>query len=129
MVGISDGDSFVLIDGSGARITIRMFGIDTPEWDQPHGAQAKKALARLVANQQVGLVVVDTDGFGRTVATVYKGRENINLTLVENGHAWWFHRYAPYERHLQDAEKKARQRSLGLWSNANPMPPWDWRRR
>ena len=111
------------------RSEIRLFGIDSPEWDQPHGEQARDALAGLVSRQQVGLVTVETDGFGRTVATVYMDGRNINLTMVENGHAWWYRRYAPYERHLAEAEQQARQRARGLWSNPDPRPPWEWRRR
>jgi endonuclease YncB( thermonuclease family) len=129
VVGITDGDSLVLLDERDERHEVRLFGIDTPEWDQPHGKSAKRALASLVSRQQVGLVVVNTDGFGRTVATVYLGERNINLAMVEAGHAWWFRRYAPYERHLEQAEQEARQAKRGLWGDPEPIPPWSWRRR
>ena len=128
VVKIMDGDSLSLLDSARRQHTIRLFGIDTPEWDQPHGSRAKKALARLVDGRNIGVVKVDTDTFGRTVGTVFVGDTNVNLAMVEAGHAWWFARYAPYERHLAAAEEEARERQLGLWSSANPVPPWKWRR-
>ena len=129
VVKIMDGDSLSLLDANKQQHTIRLYGIDTPEWDQPHGKAAKNALAKLVDRRTVGVVTVDTDTFGRTVGTVYRGSRNINLALVEAGHAWWFTRYAPYERHLEDAEKQARAQRIGLWSTREPTPPWVWRRR
>lgn len=127
-VKIMDGDTLSLLDSEKRQHTIRLFGIDTPEWNQPHGSSAKKALARLVDGRNIGVVKVDTDTFGRTVGTVYVGDSNVNLALVESGHAWWFARYAPYERHLAAAEEQAREARIGLWAGQDPIPPWRWRR-
>lgn len=129
VVKIIDGDSLSLLDAGNRQHTIRLYGIDTPEWDQPHGKAAKRALAELVDRRRVGVVAVDTDTFGRTVGTVYVGERDINLAMVEAGHAWWFTRYAPYERHLAAAEEQARASRAGLWSADEPVPPWHWRRR
>lgn len=128
VVKIIDGDSLSLLDGQKRQHTIRLFGIDTPEWDQPHGKAAKAALAKQVESRRVGVVAVEEDSFGRTVGTVYLKGRNINLAMVEAGHAWWFTRYAPYERHLQAAEQSAREQGLGLWAGENPVAPWLWRR-
>ena len=128
VVKIMDGDSLSLLDAANRQHTIRLYGIDTPEWDQPHGGRAKKALARLVDGRNIGVVKVDTDPFNRTVGTVFVGDTNVNLAMIEAGHAWWFARYAPYERHLAAAEEDAREQRLGLWSKGDPVPPWQWRR-
>jgi endonuclease YncB( thermonuclease family) len=128
VVKIIDGDSLSLLEAGGRQHTIRLFGIDTPEWDQPHGKAAKRALAKLVDQKVIGVVAVDTDTFGRTVGTVYLGQRDINLAMVESGHAWWFTRYAPYERHLAAAEEQAREDRIGLWAADDPVPPWHWRR-
>lgn len=128
VVKVMDGDSLSLLDANRRQHTVRLYGIDTPEWDQPHGDRAKKALAGWVNGRQVGVVREDTDTFGRIVGTVYMGETNVNLAMVEAGHAWWFARYAPYERHLAAAEDAARGRRLGLWSANEPVPPWQWRR-
>jgi len=129
VVKVMDGDTLSLLDTNNTQYKIRLFGIDTPEWDQPHGNTSKRALAKLVDRRQVGVVKVATDTFGRTVGTVYLEERNINLAMVEAGHAWWFARYAPYERHLAAAEEQARRQRIGLWAAAEPMPPWTWRQR
>jgi endonuclease YncB( thermonuclease family) len=129
VVGISDGDTLSILDSGNQQHTIRLFGIDTPEWDQPHGSAAEKALAEMVSKQSVGVVTIETDSFGRTVGTIYLGDKDINLAMIEGGHAWWFRKYAPYERHLEAAEQDARAARRGLWASPNPVPPWNWRRR
>ena len=128
VVKIMDGDSLSMLDQANRQHTIRLYGIDTPEWDQPHGNNAKKALARLVDGRNIGVVTVNEDTFGRTVGTVFVANTNVNLAMVESGNAWWFARYAPYERHLAAAEEQAREQRIGLWSGKNPIPPWQWRR-
>ena len=128
VVKIIDGDSLSLLDKDRRQHTIRLYGIDTPEWDQPHGRAAKAALAKRVDGRKVGVVIVEEDSFGRTVGTVYLEEENINQAMVAAGHAWWFTRYAPYERHLEEAEQSAREQGLGLWAQSEPVAPWHWRR-
>jgi endonuclease YncB( thermonuclease family) len=128
VVKIMDGDSLSLLDQNNRQVTVRLFGIDTPEWNQPHGERAKRALEKMVDGRRVGVVTEDTDTFGRTVGTVFIGNTNVNLAMVKAGHAWWFARYAPYERQLAAAEESARERGIGLWSSGEPKPPWQWRR-
>jgi hypothetical protein len=48
--------------------------------------------------------------------------------------AWLFVRYAqelpPGRRQsFAEAEEQGRQARLGLWADASPVPPWEWRRR
>jgi endonuclease YncB( thermonuclease family) len=129
VVRVADGDTLSLLDDANDQHRIRLFGIDTPEWDQPHGDAARNALSRLVEGELVGVVVVDTDSLGRTVGTVYHGDTNINLALVEGGHAWWYEYFAPHERALERAQQEASQQRRGLWAGPDPEPPWDWRRR
>ena len=47
--------------------------------------------------------------------------------MVGQGMAWWYTRYAPADRELARLEKVARAEKRGLWSQANPIAPWDWR--
>ncbi len=128
VVRVADGDTVSLLDADKKQHKIRLFGIDTPEQDQPYGKSAKRALAGLVADKQVGVVVVEIDDYGRRVGTVYRDTTNINAAMVSGGHAWWYRHYAPHERHLAAAEQAAREQGRGLWAEADPVPPWDWRR-
>jgi len=55
---------------------------------------------------------------------------NINHTLVKkDGWRWWYRKYAPGDTLLEGLEKDAREAKKGLWSDPQPMPPWEWRKR
>jgi endonuclease YncB( thermonuclease family) len=40
--------------------------------------------------------------------------------------AWVFDRYVK-DRSLYPLQERARAQRLGLWADAQPMPPWEWR--
>jgi endonuclease YncB( thermonuclease family) len=126
---VSDGDTFTLRYYGVQNETIRLHGIDAPERDQPHGAEAGAALARMVADRDVRVRVEDTDIYGRIVGTVFLDDENINLRMVREGHAWWYEFYARNDADLREAHANARAARRGLWAGNNPMAPWDYRRR
>ncbi len=128
VVRIADGDTVSVLDAANAQHKVRLFGIDTPEQDQPFGNAAKKALAQLVDEKPVGVVVITTDSYGRTVGTLYQDGVNINAAMVASGYAWWYQHYAPHEHKLAASQERAREQHLGLWSDPHPVPPWDWRR-
>jgi endonuclease YncB( thermonuclease family) len=50
------------------------------------------------------------------------------------GLAWWYRKYAgeqsPQDRGAYEfSEQEAKAKRAGLWSEPNPIPPWEWRRR
>lgn len=55
-----------------------------------------------------------------------------NLEMVKQGCAWHYKQYAR-EQSAEDvalyaqAEQGARASHLGLWKDAQPIPPWDYR--
>jgi endonuclease YncB( thermonuclease family) len=128
VVRIADGDTVSILDKTNTQHKIRLYGIDTPERDQPYGKVAKRALAQLVDGKMVGIVVIETDRYGRTVGTLYRDGININVAMIAGGHAWWYQHYARNERKLAESEQQARRQRLGLWAEPNPVPPWKWRR-
>jgi len=129
VVRVADGDTVSVLDANNRQTKVRLYGIDTPERDQPYGNAAKRALVQLVSQQQVGVVVVTKDSYGRTVGTLYHEGVNINLAMVAEGYAWWYQHYAPYDLQLAAAEQQAREHRLGLWQDPHPQPPWEWRHR
>lgn len=128
VVRVADGDTVSILDMNKQQHKVRLYGIDTPERDQPFGIAAKKALAARVADRNVGVVIVETDNYGRTVGTIYLDEVNINASMVADGYAWWYQFYAPNNPELKVSEETARDKGLGLWSEPRPIPPWDWRR-
>jgi len=51
----------------------------------------------------------------------------LNKALIQAGLAWHFKQYSR-DPELAKLEFKARAKKAGLWSEADPMPPWQWRK-
>jgi endonuclease YncB( thermonuclease family) len=126
VVSVTDGDTIKLLQGS-KQYRIRLNGIDAPEMGQAYGRVAKEALASLVAGKQVEVVVRDTDRYGRYVGDVLVDGKSACAELVALGLAWHYLEYSKDEA-LAALEKKARENKLGLWADAKPVPPWEFRR-
>jgi hypothetical protein len=56
------------------------------------------------------------------------GRD-LSQALVQAGYAWHDTRYAPYDKRLAQLQAEAQAAQRGLWADANPVPPWEWRQR
>jgi micrococcal nuclease len=128
VVGVSDGDTLTVIDSAKVQTKIRLHGIDAPEAKQAFGARAKEALSAKVFGKQVRIERRDVDRYGRTVANVIIGDRIINREMVADGFAWHYVKYAPNDAELAAAEKSAREKKLGIWSDAAPIAPWDYRK-
>ncbi len=124
---IIDGDSLWVETRHGERLEVRLGGIDAPEYNQPHGMEAKKHLGRLLINQRVRLIELDQDKYHRVVAQIYLGKIDVNAKLIEEGDAWVYRHHAEDPR-LLALERQAREQRRGLWTDAKPIPPWKWRR-
>lgn len=128
-VGVTDGDTLkVLHDGREEKL--RLWGIDAPELHQAFGVQSKKLASSLAFGETLTVRVHDTDRYGRTVAEVVRGDgRNVNQAMVAGGLAWWYQRYAPEERVLEQLEREARAARRGLWADPSPEAPWEFRQR
>jgi len=134
---VADGDTLTLVTREGTKLKVRLYGIDAPEIrhkelpGQPYGKEARAALAELALGRRVTVEIVDIDTHKRMVGIVRRSGEDINLAMVRSGYAWAYRRYlsAPYASEYIAAEKEARSKRLGLWKEANPDPPWNFKRR
>jgi endonuclease YncB( thermonuclease family) len=137
---VYDGDNVGCIAKFGrskeARFNFRIVGIDAPEvkGHQPHWQDSRNALRALVLNQKV---VIERRGFdskwGRYTVRVYANGNDVALQQVAVGNAWY---YPLYARTLTEDEKAAYQKAmdnakaskLGIWDDAKPIKPADWRK-
>jgi endonuclease YncB( thermonuclease family) len=128
VVGILDGDTISVLR-AGKAVKVRLHGVDTPEKAQAFGTQAQKLTGDLAFQQTVTVVIRDTDRYGRVVGEVLlpDGR-SLNQELVKAGMAWWYRPYDPNDTTLAQLEAEARTAKLGLWADAHPVPPWEWRK-
>jgi endonuclease YncB( thermonuclease family) len=112
---------------------VRIAGIDAPEHGQRYSNASKSNLSRLILNRRVAARCETHDRFGRNVCRVVDDRgQDVGLEQVRAGMAWWFRGHAkdqtPEEQGAyQGAEDAARVTRRGLWKDAKPVPPWEWR--
>ncbi|WP_436308568.1 thermonuclease family protein [Variovorax sp. LjRoot130] len=67
--------------------------------------------------------------YGRTVADVKCRGEDVGRHQVAGGRAWVYKRYATRDDGaLFKMQYGARWQRLGLWADAEPVAPWEWRR-
>ena len=132
VVGVSDGDTITVLDGSSKQHKIRLSGIDAPESSQAFGSNSKKALSDCAFGKQA---VVDTDKidrYGRSIGRVVVAGVDCNLRQAQLGLAWHYVKYASERptaesRSYAQAEQRARAGKVGLWSDPKALPPWEWR--
>ena len=132
VVGIMDGDTVKVLDASNSQWKIRLIGIDAPEKKQAFGTKSKEHLSDLVYNKQVTIEYSKTDRYGRTLGKILVDGVDANLEQVKAGLAWHYKQYAkeqsPEDQSLySSAENQARAGNRGLWIDASPTPPWDFR--
>lgn len=132
VVGLSDGDTVTVLDATRTQYKVRLSGIDAPEKYQPFGNRSKQHLADLVFRRQVVVEWSKRDRYGRIVGKVLVGGRDACLAQVTAGLAWHYKAYqgeqSPEDRvAYAAAEDAARAKRVGLWQEATPVSPWDFR--
>lgn len=134
VVGVTDGDTITLLDATKTQHKIRVAGIDAPEKKQPFGQRSKESLSDLAFDKDLTIEWSKKDRYGRIVGKlISKQGRDLNLEQVKLGMAWHYKKYekeqSPEDRRLYAAaEDVARGKRVGLWSDPNPVPPWDYRK-
>lgn len=132
VVGISDGDTITVLSPQNEQFKIRLSGIDAPEKAQPFGQRSKEKMSDLVFGKPVTVEWNKRDRYQRIVGKVIVANQDAGLALVTSGLAWHYKKYekeqAPVDRErYSTAEETAKLKRVGLWGDAEPVPPWEWR--
>lgn len=133
VIGVSDGDTIIIMDNTNTQHKIRLAGIDAPEKSQAFGSASKSSLSDLVYGKQVDVEWSKRDRYGRAVGKVMVNGVDANLEQLKLGMAWFYKHYEnemSLENRLEyaAAEEYARLNKLGLWTDDNAVPPWDFRK-
>lgn len=133
VVAVEDGDTIVVADDGNGTYKIRLQGIDAPEGVQPFGDRSGQSLSEMVFGKQVEIEWSKRDRYRRLVGKVLREGNDVSLQQIKVGMAWHYKFYqneqSGNDRELYaTAENKARTERLGLWSDENPLPPWQFRR-
>lgn len=130
VVDVASGDTITVADASSQEYKIRLEGIDAPEPEQEFGAEAESNLFNLAFGKtvQVDLQKPGADGF--TVGKVLLDGNNVSLEQLKAGLAWHDETTVLEQSDKEfyaRSEAAARSASLGLWTRANPLSPWEYR--
>lgn len=133
VTNIADGDTLTVLASNKTAFKIRLLGIDAPESGQAFGKYCKEQLGRLTNGKTVQVEAYKQDRYGRVVAKVRVNNSDVGLALLRQGCAWHYVAYAKEQsptdsKAYAKAEKQARDAQKGLWQDANPVAPWDYRR-
>lgn len=126
VIGVSDGDTLTVLSQQKRQVKVRLVEIDAPEKKQAFGQQSKKSLSAMCYKKLVVVAEKGTDKYRRTLARLTCGGLDANAEQVRRGMAWAFTKYLT-DPAIADLEKAARQSKTGLWSQPNPIAPWDFR--
>ena len=66
-------------------MSVRRYGIDSPEKGQAFGQQAQGLTAALVAGRKVDVEQKDVDRYGRIVGLVEVNGQSLNELIIQNG--------------------------------------------
>lgn len=127
---INDGDTVTLSNGR----LVRFIGINTPEINhasltrsEPFALEARALLTRHIKKGDKLHLLFDktkTDRYGRLLAYVYsKTGKNLSLLQLQAGFAqhWVIGKNDRFWSCFQKAERQARLRKKGIWSNFKPL--------
>lgn len=137
---VVDGDTIHVTDSLGTKVKVRFYGIDAPELEyinktgkigkqgQPFGKESYETLLSKLNGKKIRLDVMDIDRYQRVVAIVWLTNRNINHEMVSEGMAWAYRKYLD-KAHPEyiNAEESAQTEKKGLWVQADPQKPWEFR--
>lgn len=126
VISIADGDTLTILTTQKQQVKVRLAGIDCPEKSQPYGSVAKQMLSGKVYGYNVKVKEHGKDQYGRTIGDVYLGDIWINYEMVKGGWAWHY-KQGSKDKKIAQAEVEARKVRRGLWTDPNPVSPWEYR--
>ena len=134
VIKVTDGDTVNVLTSDNETHKIRLSGIDAPEKKQAFGNKSKQALADLIDGKTVTVEYNKLDRYQRVVGKITFNGQDVNLRQIKLGLAWHYKKYEK-EQDVEDrsiyadAEYLAQRNKTGLWSDENPIAPWDFRKK
>lgn len=131
VIAVIDGHTLTVQDESEKSYRVTLIGIQAPKLAQPYGEASRRYLAHQVLGETVTVRWSQRGKFGLSGLVLHKERD-VNFEQLRAGLAW--HDRSPdneqeqalHARYAQ-GEKEARLGRFGLWKDAAPIPPWEFR--
>jgi micrococcal nuclease len=139
IVDVVKGDRAMVDTEANHKVLVRLAGIDAPELPldrfhkgQPLAEESRDHLAQLVKGKAVNMDILGTDPDKRPLVLLTLDSVLINAKMVEAGLAEAASETsetmpAKFKHRIENAEFKARQERLGIWSLTNYVRPVEFR--
>lgn len=127
VVKVYDGDTIAIVGEDWEEVCVRFQAVDAPDKGQPGYREAQVFLAKMLHGEEVRIEIEKQDRYKRKVGRIYLGEVDIEYCLIRAGLAWHYDRYNR-EKKLADAQKQAQEEKIGIWQDANPIHPHEWRK-
>lgn len=125
------GDNFEIVDNGKLHYAF-IRGIDCPEPGQPFYEESKLKLRELCRQRIATIEVVGRDEWKREVCELTVKETSTGETiepafeLLKCGLAWFDHSDGVWAEAYRQAEQEAKESKVGIWSQPNPTPPWEY---
>jgi endonuclease YncB( thermonuclease family) len=127
VVVVSQGDTLTVLR-DGRLIDIRLHAVDSPEPGQFLSEAARRFTYELCFDRMVSVHPVAKAPPGELLAIVYlEDRRELNYELLKAGLAWHSKKFSS-DRMYDAAMTYARKQRVGIWQDADPVPPWHFRK-
>lgn len=124
IVRVIDGDSMVTADDK----RLRLWQVDAPELHgQAFGREAKNYVQSIILNKDVKIEFKGKDKYGRDLAVLYVGNQNLAYLLAAKGYVHVNTRYCKDQK-LISLYNQSKFNHAGLFANPNYITPSKWRK-
>ena len=128
---VQSGNTLV-VSNTSRTLKVRLKGIAPPEPEQLFSDVAREHLKTLVLNKAVALDYSNLSGQYLEAKISLNGTD-VGAQMLRDGVAWYerdhAHGLSAADRELyENCEQAARAEKRGLWSDTNPVAPWEFRK-
>lgn len=132
VVEVEDGKTMT-IENTGRRVKVALKLAEPPAKDQPFADIARQHLSGLVLGREIAVSYTGLGADALLLGRVFCDNRDIGLQMIRDGVAWFDQ---SSESELNDAERRvyldseeaARNEHRGIWQDAAPIAPWEWRK-
>lgn len=129
VINVINGDTITVLEKTPEQkqaYRVRLKGVGAPGKGQYGYSGAKYFLEKLIWCEMVTVQYSERDKNGTILGLVLYGGTFVNYEMVKEGWAWHYKKYSnSYE--LASFEASAKKDKKGVWTEQNPIPPWEWK--
>lgn len=131
VMDVSDGEDIAVLS-QGHLVKVKLIAVAAPDKNQSYGAIARQHLADLILNKFV-VVRYSSLREGFIVGQVLLEKMDVGAQMLRDGVGWYNKtdetNLNEVDRQIyQGSESAARNERRGLWQDASPVSPWDYRK-